>query len=173
MTDDPAPSNLSGSPGRLNLRQIGFLIAIVVLVLDQVSKWLILTQAMRPPQVIEVTPFFNLVLGWNRGVSFGLFHSESPVNVIVLTGIALVIVIGLGVWLWRTDLRWTAISVGLIIGGAIGNVADRLRFGAVVDFLDFHVSGYHWPAFNVADSAIVVGAVMLILESLFDGREKS
>jgi len=156
-----------------SLRRAGLLIAVLVLALDQASKWVILTKVMRPPQVVEITPFFNLVMGWNRGVSFGLFHSDSPVHVIVLSGIAMVIVIALLVWLWRAVSRWTAVALGLIIGGALGNVIDRLRFGAVADFLDVHAFGYHWPAFNVADSAIVVGAGMLILESLFSGREKA
>ena len=172
MAKDPAAGGPAGTWGRLTLRQSGVLVACAVLALDQATKWLILTQVMRPPRVIDVTPFFNLVLGWNRGVSFGLFHSESPTNAIVLTGIALAIVMGLLVWLWRTDQRWTALSVGLIVGGALGNVMDRVRFGAVVDFLDFHVAGYHWPAFNVADAAIVTGAGMLILESLLQGPQK-
>jgi len=87
--------------------------------------------------------------------------------------LAAVIVAGLSVWLWKSGNRWSGAATGLVIGGAIGNVVDRLQYGAVVDFLDFHVAGYHWPAFNVADSAICVGAGMLILETLFVRGETS
>lgn len=168
-----SPNRPAAVPGRMSLRQLGLLIATIVLALDQATKWIILAKVMQPPRIIEITPFFNLVMGWNRGVSFGLFDSESPVHVIVLSSIAMVIVIALLVWLWRATERWTATALGLIVGGALGNVVDRLRFGAVADFLDFHAFGYHWPAFNAADSAIVVGAGMLIVESLFERQEKS
>ncbi len=147
--------------------------ALAALILDQLSKSAILYWVMQPPRIIEITPFFNLVLGWNRGVSFGMFNTASPMGPFILSGIAAVIVSVLAVWLWRSDTRWTALSLGLVIGGAVGNVVDRLNYGAVVDFLDFHAFGYHWPAFNVADSAIVVGAAMLILESLFAPNETS
>lgn len=123
---------------------------------------------MRPPRVIEITDFFNLVLAWNTGISFGLFDSDSPFNVWTLSALALLIVACLIYWLLRAERRIIAVSLGLIIGGALGNVADRLRIGAVVDFLDFHAMGWHWPAFNVADSSITVGAAILIADSLFE-----
>ena len=138
-----------------------------MVILDQASKWWILEHVMRPPRVIELTGFFNLVMGWNRGVSFGLFNTASPYNAWGLSAIALVIVAALTVWLKRTRGPFLAAAIGLVIGGALGNVVDRLRFGAVFDFLDLHAAGYHWPAFNVADSAITVGAVMLVVDSLF------
>jgi signal peptidase II len=81
--------------------------------------------------------------------------------------------VALGVWLYKAETRVTALALGLIIGGALGNVIDRVQFGAVVDFLDFHMMGYHWPAFNVADSGICIGAAMLILESLFQPGKSS
>jgi signal peptidase II len=149
----------------------GLLIAALVIVLDQASKWWILERIMLPPRVIEVTPFFNLVLTWNRGVSFGLFNTDSPLNAWLLPLVALVILAMLLVWLARADRGILAHGLGLIIGGAIGNLIDRVRFGAVADFLDVHVWGYHWPAFNVADSAITIGVVVLIFDSLF-GTEK-
>lgn len=152
---------------------IGALVAAVIVGLDQVSKAWILYSVMQPPRVIELTPFFNLVLAWNRGVSFGMFNTESDHGPTILIGVAVVIVAALAVWLWTARHPWSAFAIGFVIGGAVGNVADRLQFGAVVDFLDFHGFGYHWPAFNVADAAICVGAGMLILESLFAGREKS
>jgi signal peptidase II len=150
---------------------VGVVAAVVVTALDQASKWWILEYVMRPPRVIPVTGFFNLVLGWNRGVSFGLFNTSSPFNAWILSAIALVIVAALAVWLRRARSPFLAAAIGLVIGGALGNVIDRLRLGAVADFLDVHAAGYHWPAFNLADSAITVGAVMLIVDSLFMGRE--
>ena len=118
-----------------------------------------------------MTPFFNLVLAWNPGVSFGMFNSGSPLAVWGLAAVALLIVVALLVWLTRVGHWLGAAAIGLIVGGAVGNVIDRLRFGAVADFLDFHVSGYHWPAFNVADSAITIGVLFLLYDALFQGRE--
>lgn len=157
----------------------GLGLACVVIVLDQLSKWAIMG-LMRPPRVIEITSFFNLVVGWNRGVSFGLFNNDSPLNAWVLVVVALVIVAVLMIWLSKTDRLPLGLALGLVIGGAIGNVIDRLRFGAVFDFLDVHAFGFHWPAFNVADSAITVGALVLVADSLFvhpegrkvEGRER-
>ncbi|MBO6518616.1 MAG: lipoprotein signal peptidase [Rhodospirillales bacterium] len=154
-------------------RMQGAAIAALMLVLDQVSKIWILTDVMNPPRVIEITPFFNLVLAWNRGVSFGMFSAESEIGPWLLTALAVAIMIALAVWLWRATSRLSVIALGMIIGGAAGNVIDRLQHGAVTDFLDFHAFGYHWPAFNVADSAICVGAVILVLESLFTRSETS
>jgi signal peptidase II len=149
---------------------LGLIIALMILALDQVSKWWILAIVMQPPRLIEVTSFFNLVLVWNRGISFGLFNNDSPWNSIILTAVALLISGGLAVWLTRVRRTGTAIAIGLIIGGALGNVFDRVRFGAVCDFLDLHAFGYHWPAFNVADAAISVGALILLYEALAEPR---
>lgn len=152
--------------------RLGLVVAIVVIVFDQATKWWIMAMVMQPPRIIPVTPFFNLVMGWNRGISFGLFDGDSAVNVWILPLVALAIVAALVAWLRRVQGVWLASAIGLVIGGALGNVVDRLRFGAVADFLDFHVAGYHWPAFNVADSGITVGVTMLVLDSLFLGGEK-
>lgn len=127
---------------------------------------------MNPPRVIEVLPFANVVLVWNRGVSFGLFNTASDYGPWILSGLAIAISIVLLIWLWRGTERIVGLGIGLILGGAIGNVVDRLIHGAVVDFVDLHAGGAHWPAFNVADSAITVGAVLLVLDSLFH-RDKS
>jgi signal peptidase II len=151
----------------------GMVLAIVAIALDQATKGWILEDVMIPPRVIEITSNFNLVLGWNRGVSFGLFNQDSTYGPHILTGVALVIVLGLSIWLWKSTTHWSAWALGLVIGGAIGNVIDRIQYGAVVDFLDFHAFGYHWPAFNVADTAICIGAGLLILESLFIREESS
>ena len=152
-------------PGRL--RRLGLGLAFATMALDQLTKWWIVNFVMNPPSVIEVTPFFNLVLGLNRGVSFGMFSSDSNLSRWLLTALALAIVCALAVWLWRAEKPWLAVALGLIIGGAIGNVIDRAMVGAVVDFLDFHVADYHWPTFNVADMGITCGAAVLIWDSVF------
>ncbi len=150
----------------------GLIVSAAVLALDQVTKWWIVFTVMQPPRIIEVTPFFNLVMGWNYGISFGFLNSVPALAQWLLPMVVVVITAALGVWLYRTDRLRPALALGLIIGGALGNLIDRLRFGAVADFLDFHAFGVHWPAFNAADSAITVGAVVLILDSLFVGDEK-
>lgn len=153
------------------LRFAGIL-AVVVFAVDTVSKEIVL-DVFRDPHVIEVTPFFNLLLVWNRGVSFGMFSSGSGWGPIALLLVAAVVVAALVIWLWRTPSRWAALAIGLVVGGAIGNALDRIRHGAVVDFLDFHAAGWHWPAFNAADCAICVGAALLVVESLFTPGKKS
>ena len=150
----------------------GLAIAAVVIVLDQASKWWILLSVMQPPRFIEITPFLNIVLTWNRGVSFGMFNTDSAAGPWILSAIAIAVAIALAVWLSRSTGALVSVALGLIIGGAIGNVIDRAVHGAVVDFLDFHWAGYHWPAFNVADSCISVGAAMLVLDSLFSGGNR-
>ena len=150
----------------------GMAVSAVVLAIDQITKWWIVFTVMQPPRVIEVTPFFNLVMGWNFGVSFGMFDSVPGLAAWLLPTAVIAITAVLVVWLYRVDRLRPAVGLGLIIGGALGNLIDRLRFGAVADFLDFYAWGYHWPAFNAADSAITVGAVALILDSLLTGDEK-
>jgi signal peptidase II len=158
----------------------GLLLAALVIILDQLSKHWIVEMVMRPdgvsqtpfytPTRIEILPIFDLVMTWNRGVSFGLFNNAGNWNAFILSGLSLVIAAGLVVWMKKAETRFIALALGAIIGGALGNVVDRLRWGAVADFLDVHVAGYHWPAFNVADSAITIGAVVLVLDSLFARR---
>lgn len=143
----------------------GLALFLPVLVLDQLSKWLVL-RALDPLDPVAVTPFFNLVLVWNRGVTFGMFREAGAWGPWLLTAAALAIGGFLVYWLRRETRPLARIALWLVLAGAVGNVIDRVRFGAVVDFLDFHVSGYHWPAFNVADSAIVIGAGLILLDSL-------
>lgn len=137
--------------------------AALAFALDQATKWWVLAHLMDPPRVIPIAPFFNLVLGWNRGVSFGLLSADHPATPWLLSSLALAVVAGLVAWTTRDRRPGMAASVGFIAGGALGNVVDRLRHGAVTDFLDFHAAGYHWPAFNLADTAIFVGAALLFL----------
>ena len=145
----------------------GLAIAAVVILVDQIVKAIVLDYLGSGQRAVEVTSFFNLVLVWNRGVSFGLFAEDADAVRWALTALALGIAAVLAVWLARTDRAVLGVSLGLIIGGAIGNAIDRIRFGAVADFLDVHLAGYHWPAFNVADSAITVGVVTMLADSLF------
>ena len=114
---------------------------------------------------ITVLPFFNLVKVWNRGISFGMFNSLAHAQWL-LSGMAIIITFILLRWLWRTDDRLTAAALCLVIGGAVGNTIDRLRYGGVADYLDFHAFGYHWPAFNLTDCAIVGGVLVLLLREL-------
>jgi signal peptidase II len=149
------------------MRQLGgLLLALTVLVLDQATKWLALA-SLDPYEPMVVTPFFNLVLVWNRGVSFGMLSGDPAWGPWYLTGMSAAIGAFLIVWLYRESRVVTRVALWLVLAGAVGNIIDRLRFGAVVDFLDFHAFGYHWPAFNVADSAIVVGAGLILLDSLW------
>jgi signal peptidase II len=146
----------------------GLAVAAVVAVLDQLSKaWILSLFRARPPgDIVPVTGFFNLALTWNRGMSFGLFNNRASLNAVVFTALAAVIVAGLLVWLWRAREPLVVIAVGLVIGGAIGNVIDRLWRGAVVDFLDFHLAQWHFYDFNLADSAISIGVGLMLLDSL-------
>lgn len=157
-----------GGPQRLGL---GLVAAVIVA--DQLSKhWMYQALVIDGPRSIVVTPFFNLVTVWNYGVSFGMFNNGSAAGAWIFILVAAAISLALAVWLVRADNCLVAAALGLILGGAVGNVVDRLRYGAVFDFLDFHALGWHWPAFNVADAAIVVGVAVLFIDSLFgDGRE--
>lgn len=152
--------------------RLGLTVAVLLVGLDQLTKWValdVLDLAARP---ILVTPFFNLVMVWNRGVSFGMLNSVGELAPWLLSGFSLGVVIGLLFWLRRSEHPLMAIGLGLVIGGAIGNVIDRLRYGAVVDFLDFHLAGYHWPAFNMADAGICVGAGLILVDGLLaPGRQ--
>lgn len=142
------------------------LIAVAVVALDQASKYTAVAMlADRPP--VEVTPFFNLLLVYNRGAAFSFLAGAAGWQRELFTGIAIVASIWI-VYLLRRYPQQSlfCLALSLILGGAIGNVIDRLSIGAVVDFLDFHAYGWHWPAFNVADSAITCGAALLIWDGL-------
>ncbi len=142
----------------------------LILALDQASKlWIFgILGPARP--AIEVASFLNLVLVWNRGIGFGLFNRESEWQPWLLVGLSAAIVAGLAIWLRTLEGRWPAMAVGLIAGGALGNAVDRVRLGAVVDFVDIHAGGWHFPAFNVADAAITCGVAILLADSLFGRR---
>jgi len=148
-----------------------FGLAGAVIALDQLTKWWALA-ALVPHRPVEVLPFLNLTLVFNRGAAFSFLAGAGGWQKLFFIGLALVISAVLAVWLARSAWRqhWLAAGIALILGGALGNVIDRIRFGHVVDFLDLHAAGWHWPAFNIADSAITVGAALLLILSLREAR---
>lgn len=161
------------------LRQ-GLLVAVLTLVLDQASKAAVLygldfihcapcrgaMDVCVRCTPVEILPFFNLTMVWNEGISFGLFQAESLLDRVFLIGFATIVSLALAFWMSRTVDRLVTMALGLVIGGAVGNVIDRVYYGAVTDFLDFHLFGYHWYAFNIADAAIVAGVGLLLLDAL-------
>ena len=143
-----------------------FLLAAAVVAADQATKAIVLSRFQLGEGVV-VTPYFNLVLVYNKGAAFSFLSDAPGWQTPLLVGFAVVAIAVVAHLLWRSPQRLVlSAGLALILGGALGNVIDRLRFGQVVDFLDFHAGGWHWPAFNVADSAITVGAVLLILDGL-------
>jgi signal peptidase II len=153
--------------------RLALAVAAVTVILDQASKWAILNLVMQPPDAVEITGFFNVVLTFNTGVSFGLFSEKTAWKPWALSFLAFAVSAALLYWLHRESERVLALAVGLIVGGAMGNVIDRMRWGAVMDFLDFHLGTWHWPAFNLADSAITVGVAFLVYDGLFRERRRS
>lgn len=153
----------------------GIIIAFFALVIDQLHKYYMLyVLNIGEVQHIEVTSFFNLVMVWNHGISFGMFNDGDPheYQPLMLSLLSIAIVTILLFWLKKAENKWQVYGIGLVIGGALGNVIDRALYGAVADFLDFHVAGFHWPAFNFADSFICVGVFLLVFEGLFDIKSK-
>lgn len=170
-------------------RSFWLILALISVLLDQISKWYVTEVFLRPyltgikgvpftdwytapyPPLggggVQMTSFFNLVMAWNTGVSFSMFSGQGHYTWIALIVVALGITGVFIYWLWHADQHKHGICYALVIGGALGNVIDRVRFGAVIDFLDFHIYGYHWPAFNVADMSVVCGISLLIIISLF------
>lgn len=141
-------------------------IPLVVFILDLASKWWIVTQVMNPPRVLEITSFFNIILTHNYGVSFSFLYSKAAWHRWVLVALSSVIV-GFLIW-WRDqfDGPLSRPAIGMILGGAVGNILDRIWNGAVTDFLDFHWETLHFAAFNVADMAISGGVMLLLIDTL-------
>ncbi len=157
-------------------REWGFIAAAGALIADQASKFYLLYGLnflhMGPGQAIPVLPFFNLVMVWNPGISYGLFPASGIWGTTILVLIALAAIVGLGYWLWSITSLSLAIGVGLVIGGALGNnLIDRVVYGRVADFFYFHSFGYGFYVFNVADVAITFGAVAIIYEVLKPSEE--
>lgn len=177
----------------------GILVILAVIFIDQYSKWLMIETVARVNGPVStgffewlttvkkieffvnerehftyrvITPFLNLVMVWNQGISFGLFNSTSPQVALGFIALSLLISIFMLIWLAVSHEKLVAYALSLVVGGALGNVIDRVRFDAVEDFIDLHWEGYHWPAFNVADMCIVFGAVLLMIHS-FRGKKKA
>lgn len=179
------------SPGQFFL--FGFFLILLIFGLDQYTKWMVMETMLRKgtevPEFLDwlmtrrplplfldqretyntvvLTPFLNFVMVWNTGISFGLFNSESQAMPLILTGVSLLVSMLMLIWMALTPRRMVLVALALVIGGAVGNALDRIRFGAVVDFVDVHAADLHWPAFNLADSAIVLGAILMIIDVMF------
>ncbi|HVC51780.1 MAG TPA: signal peptidase II [Stellaceae bacterium] len=153
----------------------GLIVALLVTVADQLSKTgIVALFANRPNGAqIRVAPFVNLLLTRNSGISFGMFNGAVGPNSLVFSLAAIAVMAVLIYWLSRVETAFLGVAIGLIIGGAAGNVIDRLLDGSVIDFLDFHFGTWHWPAFNIADSAICVGVVAMLLEGLLFRHPRS
>lgn len=152
---------------------IGFLVLMLALSADQLSKYWILYGLDLPDRVsVKVMPGLNFTMVWNHAVTFGMFGGLGNAGRVLFSVIALSVACGLLVWMARTPSKLTAACVGAITGGAIGNVIDRVRYGAVVDFIHAHAFGWSWYVFNVADSAIVCAVCVLVLQSVFSDRQQ-
>ncbi|PHQ70009.1 MAG: signal peptidase II [Sneathiella sp.] len=146
------------------------IVALLIIAADQVSKMYLIDLMAANPHGIEVTSFFNLVMVWNHGVSFGMFAGGGTTRWI-LVGVSGVISIVVVAMLKKATNKLLAVGLGLVLGGAIGNIFDRINYGAVADFFDFDLIFMRWPAFNIADMAIVCGVGLMLLESLFWGKK--
>ena len=151
--------------------RLGLATGVVVYAVDQLSKLILIDHLQEVGREVVIPGLFNLVMVWNPGISFGLWRDGAAGWVLVT--VALIVVAALAVWLWRTRQPRPALAIGMIIGGAVGNVTDRIAYSAVADFFDFHVGSFHWPAFNVADSAIVIGILILLVDGLWSSRERT
>ena len=154
------------------MRVWALLLVILIVIIDQISKKIIIGMIFNPYRVIEVTSFFNMVHVYNTGISFGLFNTGSELGRWILVLVAIALIIVLFIWLFRTKSVYVVICLVLVLGGALSNLVDRIIIGAVIDFLDFHLLGFHWPAFNLADSCIVIGALLLLYKSLYLPTQK-
>ena len=148
----------------------GLIVAILTFAIDQASKtWLLHGFGLAERQPVSLLPVLDLVLAWNKGISYSLFTTNSDAGRLILLAITLGVTALLIVWLWRTTSGLTALALGLLIGGALGNATDRFVYGAVVDFVFFHLGRFSWYVFNWADVAIVAGVGLLLLESMLGG----
>ena len=156
------------------LSPLGLGVAAVTALADQAHKaWMLYVYDIAARGIVRIASFFDLVLVWNRGISYGLFPQESALGRLGLILFAFGASAGLAAWLARVDTKLTAVSIGLIIGGAIGNAIDRILYGAVADFFSLHAFGFQWYVFNIADAAIVAGVVGLLYDSLVRGHKKA
>lgn len=157
------------------MRKYHILIASLVVILDRLTKWII-AQNIMPNDSVDVIPgLFRLTHVQNQGAAFGLFSdspSEWKVAMLILFSVAALAVVSALLWKNGNAMNTTAIALSLVFGGALGNLWDRVASGRVIDFLDFYIGRHHWPAFNIADSAIVVGALLLLSEIFLAPQEE-
>jgi len=152
---------------------LGLALAVFAFAADQLHKWwMIHVYDIASKGTVEITPFLNLVMLWNPGISYGLLQQDGLWGRSVLIVFALIAIIVMIYWLAQSESARGAASLGLIIGGALGNVVDRLVYGAVADFFSFHAFGFYWYIFNIADVAIVAGVAGLLYDFIFHGRKK-
>lgn len=153
-------------------RVVGLVTSVLIVILDQLSKYLV-AQGLQFGQEQVLLPFLNIMLQHNRGAAFGFLGNAGGWPTLLFVGIAVIVSGVLLVWLWRLPAgeRWVALAISFILGGAVGNLIDRLRLGYVIDFVDFYIKNWHFATFNLADSAISVGAALLLLNLLFGSRK--
>jgi signal peptidase II len=168
-TTDPAPAakfRLWGPASGLGLAT-----AVLAFALDQAHKyWMLEVYRIGERGRVEIAPFFDLVMAWNKGVSYGLFAQHNTTGWLILIALSVAAVIGLLMWIANAGGRLPAIALGMIVGGALGNLTDRVVHGAVADFFHFHYAGFSWYVFNIADVAICAGVAGLLLDWLFSSR---
>lgn len=153
---------------------LGLIVALLTLIADQGNKvWMIYVYDIGTKQPVRLTPFFDLILVWNKGISYGMLQQDDLMGRLALVAFAVVVSLALIFWLARVTTALTAISIGLIVGGAAGNAIDRAIYGAVADFFSLHAFGFQWYIFNIADVAIVAGVIGLLYDSLFGGHKKA
>lgn len=153
------------------MKSIGFVVTFLTLVLDQVSKTIVVHHFANSALPIKIAEFFNIVLVYNKGISFGLFNQLDYSNYI-FSCISIGIVCFLLKWLKDSAILWEKVGLALVIGGAIGNIIDRILYSAVVDFIQLHWHQYYWPSFNIADSAICLGVFILAVLNILKDRLK-
>ncbi len=147
------------------MKYMSLILALAIILLDALSKNIIINLLTPLGGVWELNPYFNLVLTHNYGVSFGMFNTSQTLPLIMICITLIIITFVVYLW-WRTAKNWEIWGYAAVMGGGLGNVLDRVRFGYVVDFLDFHYKNWHYPAFNIADSAIVLGVIALIFTQM-------
>ena len=160
-----------------DVRRMGLLVAGVAMAADQIFKYLLLYEFdfinMRPFDRVEVLPFLDLVMVWNRGISYGLLQADSSLFTRLLTLFQLAAVTLLTWWLLRAERKFLGLGLGLVVGGALGNVIDRIRFSAVADFFHFHAGNFSFYVFNIADAAITLGVIVLLADAFLRPDQKS
>jgi signal peptidase II len=150
----------------MNARSLGFLAALTLVVADQATKSAVLEGLnLEFSGPVPLGPFVELVLVWNRGISYGLFQQNADWGRYALSTLSVAAAIGFVLWLWRTNRHLPALGIGLVAGGAVGNAIDRIFRGAVVDFILLHWGEWQWYVFNLADAAIVIGVALLLTDS--------